>query len=395
MRRNILLIIPAVFIAFQISGQSIDYDRMNKDIAVSENVLSTLFNESGESRNVLVWSKNQIDGDYISDYGVIFNVNHGFFNRLAYGSNNLYVFPDSYRGRSGRDKLINQNSQNILDEKELDELKKEAKEAEEKQKKKFIEASKDFMADYAHLISQLKPNDNIMIRARSAYPGIRFAKTYTYSGTHNGDLALVDGNEDEKDTEITIEVKVSEIQALRKAQITRDQFLKKVKVTELERSYEKQSDLEMISSMFHRLYQRDLSDTYYTLSHINYSSVNGLGVTFEMKVYSSFGSERAFFMPSTGDKGLSLEERNKKVQDLLPEFEKGFKENMVNYGRSIKSLDANELLIFEVKLTQCKECPDFPKALKFSVKKSVLDDFNSGKISEAQAVQQVKLTREK
>ena len=120
-----------------------------------------------------------------------------------------------------------------------------------------------------------------------------------------------------------------------------------------------------------------------------------MGIVFTMRVYSSYESENFFYLPSTGDKGLNLEERNKKVQELLPKFEQSFKENMVNYGRSIKSLEANELLIFEVQLTQCKQCDDFPKAIKFSIKKSILDDFNNGKISESQAVGQVGVERER
>lgn len=387
-----------IVLAFQIQAQDIDSERMKRDLAVTENVLSTLLGETSDSKILVGFRNRKVSSDYIKDYGVIFTVNNGFGSGLYIAPNvkglhstGFHFTPDSdvvigKAPRARSDKKQDERAKAEEEEKSEEELQKEAK-------ADFIKASEDFLADYVHLISQLKTGDHIMIRMTSGWDsGLSWGRNYVIDVSPDD---LVDHYSEEMTSEeVMVEASVSDIEALRKGQLSRDAFLKTVKVTEVERSHEKKPDLEIISTMFSRLYQRDLSDTYYTLSNIRYSSVKGVGVVYRMRVYSSYESDNVFFIPSTGDKNLNLEERNKKVQELLPEFIQSFKENLINYGRSIKSLEANELLIFEVKLTKCKECTDFPKALKFSVKKSVLDDFNGGKISESQAIDQVNVEKE-
>ena len=96
-------------------------------------------------------------------------------------------------------------------------------------------------------------------------------------------------------------------------------------------------------------------------------------------------------MPAINKDGLTDEDRNEHVEKLYPLFVSSMKDNIIQYGRTIKSLDADELLILKIVLTKCDGC-SMPKKIQFSVKQSVLADFNSGKISLKDAIAKVKLS---
>ena len=76
---------------------------------------------------------------------------------------------------------------------------------------------------------------------------------------------------------------------------------------------------------------------------------------------------------------VDLETRNKKVTELYPKFEKELKDNILEYGRTLKNLTDNEVLVFQVTMTKCSEC-GIPSSLELSVKGSVLKDISSGKL---------------
>ena len=86
-----------------------------------------------------------------------------------------------------------------------------------------------------------------------------------------------------------------------------------------------------------------------------------------------------------GLSGLSSEERNKKVESMYPQFEKDLLENILEYGKTVRSLDNDETLMFKVKLTQCIGC-DMPKRIEISIKQSDLVAYNSGKLSKSNAL---------
>jgi hypothetical protein len=70
---------------------------------------------------------------------------------------------------------------------------------------------------------------------------------------------------------------------------------------------------------------------------------------------------------------------------MYPEFEKELKENVLEYGRTVRSIKDNEVLVFNVKITKCPNC-GIPSSLEVSVKGSVLKDYGSGKLDKNAAL---------
>jgi len=236
---------------------------------------------------------------------------------------------------------------------------------------KTIEACRDFLADYGDLIAQLSPDEKILITNRGDGERIWYG-------------AFVNAT---RPSYVSIEATKSDITQLKQGKITRDQFMKTVKVINSVMDDELQPDLELLTSIFNRLYRKDLSKTYFTEDNIYYEKLKDYGVIYYMQVYSSNQMEfnRRWSMPTQGLEGLTTEERDKKVKELYPQFEKDFKADILEYGRTVKSLSAEEMLVFNVRMTKCEGC-GLPSAIEFMIKADVLKDYASGKLTKEAAL---------
>jgi len=116
---------------------------------------------------------------------------------------------------------------------------------------KLLQAAKTFIADYGDLLTQLQPNEKITITNKGE--GRNFPMVWVGAG----------GFENRKQTIITVEGTKSDINQFRQGKITRDQLINKLHVMNNEVSDELQPDLELLSSIFNRLYSRDLSKTFF------------------------------------------------------------------------------------------------------------------------------------
>jgi len=371
--KHILTLIFISILAVTTIAQTIDDDRMHRDLEVAENALSTIITPRSDDFPRWRIGEKDIEAGYVKDYGVVFTVDSKGLKHLKL-----------YDKAKNKDK----NSEIVI----------ELKETAEKEKGIFIENCKTFLADYAGIIGQLNDNQRISIRrggSNSHIGNLNLEHVYFENADTKGNaktIWTVNSNSG-AGSELIIETSVGNINALRKGNINRDDFFKAVSVVENVMSHEKDADLETLSAMFQRLYKKDLSRTYYSERDPKYSKLSNFGVIIKMKFYSSYEDHNVYSMPTIKKKGLSLEERNALVMELLPQFESDFKDNLVNYGRTLKNLDSDEILMFEINMTTCKNCKDFPRHMKFSVKKSVLHKYNRGKLSLKQAVDMVTVDR--
>jgi hypothetical protein len=238
---------------------------------------------------------------------------------------------------------------------------------------KIIDASKSFMADYGDLITQLSPNEKIVITNRGEGDRIWYGAFVNASSP----------------SYISVEVSKADITQYRQGKMTHDQLFAKMKVINSVLEDELHPDLELLSSIISRLYRPDLSSTYFTQENIYYERLKDYGVIYYMQVYSStpgaYGNQT---MPTLRLDNVDPETRDKKVKELYPVFEKEIKENMLDYGRTLKSLADEELLMFNIKLTRCNEC-GIPSSLELSVKYGVLKDLNAGKLTKEAALTKI------
>ena len=381
-------------------------ERIQRDVEVAENVLSTLIRQQMERKSSF-WPV-EVKGSYTPGFGVTLRVP---IDNWPMG---FSVFTEDFKGPAiwtpapgeGADVIIH-NGQNATaigrqrEREELDNARKKVDKEKEKLKlkgnnvdrdsarsdyrEKILEASKTFLADYGDLIS-LPPNEKILITTKSEKRG-NYNYTYSFSGSPKSEIKMPGR------TVLSVEALKADITQYKQNKMTRDQLMAKFKVVNSELTDETQPDLELLSTILHRLYRSDLSKTYFMESSPYYERMKDFGVTYFMQVYSSnISNNNEFSMPTLDLDDLDQASRDKKVKELYPIFENDIKDSMLEYGRTINSLKEDELLIFDVTLTKCKGC-GIPSTIELSVKASVLKEFGSGKITKEAAIAKVNLKK--
>ena len=421
----------AAVVILAVSGamaqNKIDEQRMERDIEVSENVLGTIIKQQFEKR---AFFPMEIEGNYMQGYGVTFRIPYEvlgsswFFGQapeppgVAFmdGSSGSFSFSfdsDLDAPEAMQDlEIMEVDRAKAMENQEMAELAREeaersktrvvvkngstvtenvigppykkskSKNASGKYNKdsvrtaytnKIIEASKNFLADYGDLITQLPSDEKITITNRGEGERIWYGAFANFSSP----------------SYISVEALRGDIALYRQGKLTHDQLFSRIKVINSVMDDELQPDLELLSSIISRLYRPDLSTTYFTQENIYYERLKNFGVIYYMQVYSSTtGAYGNFIMPTLRLENVDAETRDKKVKELYPVFEKELKENILDYGRTLKSLGDEELLLFNIKLTRCSEC-GIPSSLELSVKYSVLKDLNVGKLTKEAALAKI------
>ena len=385
-RVMVLWMISAVAMTSLMAQNKIDDERMDRDIEIAENVLGTLIRQAFDRKRAIF--PFDVEGNYSAGYGVTFRVPSQMWGGLVYEPATVDV-----RGVDGENVTIFGFEQDDMDEidREMDRARSEvrgsAQKTEAKSKRprlssdslkkdfdqKLIEAAKNFIADYGDMVTQLSPDERIIVTNRSAGQRVWVG-------------SFVNGM---KQSYLSVETTKGELNQFKQGKISRDQFLAKLKVVNSEMDDELFPDRELLSSIFNRLYRPDLSKTFYANESVYYEGLKDFGVIYYMKVYSSNqDSDDRYSMPTIRLKDLDRETRDKKVVELYPQFEKSIKEDILEYGRTLKSLKSEESLVFNITLTKCTEC-GIPAFVEYAIKASVLNDYSSGKVSKESALTKI------
>jgi hypothetical protein len=381
-----LFIILLIACADFVQAQKIDLARMDRDIEVAENALQTLIKQQFVSQRMFF--PLEIEGSYQEGFGVTFRLPPDYTTPMAIsfsGDNDNIVILDGnaagggvwqYTGRERHDRARVEIQEDAI------RLKEKAKTANRRvnldsmrndYNLKVIEAAKNFILDYHELLSQLAPSERILITNQGDQPRMWVNRYFTSP----------------KRSHISVDALKADLLQYKQGKLTREQMLAKVSVVNTEAAEAPEPDLELLSSIFNRLYRSDLSKSYFTDNNIYYERLKNFGAVYYMKVYSSNQHDMfKYSMPTLKLDDLDQATRDRKVKELYPVFEKELKENMVEYGRTVKSLGDDELLVFNVKLTRCDGC-GIPYSLEASVKGSVLKEYASGKLSKDAAAGKV------
>lgn len=369
----LLTIVP-----FANAQQKIDEERMRRDIAVAENVLVTLIKQEMNQQDGFFGV--EVRGNYLPGYGVTFKLPNDnvapFFISIT-GNDNMPVINGgpgasySYSWSSDEDFDDERGDDRVmrLRDRGREKIRMDMDSVRDNYYVKLIDASKEFILDYGDFISQLAPNEKIVI---------------TNQAENNRNWYFNPG----KRTHVSVEASKSDITAFKQGKLSREQALGKIKVVKAESVDTKSPDMELMSSIFSRLYSPDLSKTFFTEENVYYEVLKDYGVVYYMQVFSSNQSgynESTVSMPTLGLDNVDMDTRDKKVIEIYPTFEQEMKDNILEYGRTIKSLKDNELVSFNITLTRCKGC-GIPSTLELSVKSSVLKDYGAGKIDKAAAL---------
>ncbi len=397
--RNVMMAVMALISFGAFAQNKIDEQRMQRDIEVAENILSTMIKQQFDKRSFF---PIEVTGNYRSGYGVTFtipNLQGGFWMQNfefpaealmdGQGGSFSYSFSDSAPEEI---KIIQRNQDGAVTQVDKrpkasviagssarapkarkGSLRSNSDSLRESSNEKTIKAIKEFIADYGDLIGQLAANERIIITNRGEGERVWFGQF----------------NNQSQPSFLSIEAIKSDVTQYKQGKITRDQLFGKLKIVNSKAETELQPDLELLASIFNRLYRSDLSKTFFTQENTYYERLKDYGVIYHMQVYSSNQRDDDFWaMPTVNLEEVDQATRDKKVKELYPLFAQSIKEDMLEYGRTLKSLKDEENLILTIKMTRCNGC-NIPSTLELSVKSSVLKEYSSGKISKEAALQKI------
>ncbi len=289
MKKVLMVLMMSVGTAV-LAQNKIDEVRMQRDIEVAENILGTLIKQQYGKRQFFPM---EVQGSYLPGYGVTFRVPSEMFSNMFYikGDEDAWntivpgpPMPGVTYSYSYSNSSDNENDEAVKAHDEAQKAKSEADRNYQTAKRtsprarasgkrktntdsarvsyheKLLEASKNFIADYGDLLTQLQPNEKIVITNKGE--GNMFPKIWMGGGY----------DRPQKQNLINVEGTKSEVNQFRQGKITRDQLLAKLRVVNSEISDELQPDLELLSSILNRLYSRDLSRTF-SLTTISIMSV--------------------------------------------------------------------------------------------------------------------------
>jgi hypothetical protein len=365
--------------SYDLFSQKVDEERMKRDIEVAENVLATLIKQEVNQQRTFFGL--DVNGSYQPGYGVTFRLPGESLMPFVYfrgedhmrdvapvisnGNGNDYNYSFRINEPPGADVRVEDEAHKLADK--VSSKKRLATDSlRAAYNNKVIKAAKDFILDYGDFISQLGPTEKIIITNQ----GDRHQFYFTTG----------------KRTRISVEGTKADIAAVKEGKLSREQALKKLTVVNTESVEVTEPDIEMLSSIFSRLYRYDLSKTYFTDGNVYYERLKDYGTIFYMQMVSSVQrGEDSFSIPTAGLDNLDQKARDKKVSELYPIFERDLKENILEYGRTLKSLKDDELLVFNIALTKCAQC-GIPSTLELSIKSSVLKEYSAAKIDKSTAL---------
>jgi len=227
------------------------------------------------------------------------------------------------------------------------------------------------------MINQLKPTDRIMVSTKKS--------DYVYVTG-----AKVNSNSTIGTAGMTTEMLKKDHMDYLSGKITRDDLKAMIKVKKNGES-NRSKDLDLFASMLSTVYDDEYTDSYFISWKPEYQRLEGVGAIYSFKVYSSYDEDGWYRMPGIDKHGLNSQQRNEEVEKLYPVFIESMKANIVQYGRTIASLEPNEMVLLKVTLTKCDDC-SIPKKIQFGVKQSVLKSFRAGEIGEKEAISKVTVT---
>ena len=427
-RLTTFLLIVALVFRGAVSLAQIDDAKMDRDLRVASGVLASLMNNDNDH----MFRGGEPEANYVDGFGVIFSIEDNMVFKYNYKvqyevareaqKEAQYAVREVERAQREveraqrdveremrevereKDKAKNKDKDededdndyvvvapmsplppmpdiemNIgIDEEEMEALKEKAEAANEEFAKNLREAFEIFLVDYSQLIGQLKSTDKILLTTKS-------------NSSYNFVFAMEDGDygKNVEKSRLSAQLLVSDHKDFQAGKLSREKLVDKIKFIE-NAEMERKADLDLFGNMLKTSYNAKYTETYFLSSIPKYELLSGLGVVYSIKVYSSYSEDDLYRMPGNKKVGLTKEDRDKAVELMYPQFVDSFKENMIRYGSTIKSLKADEKLIVKAKMTKCETCT-FPSTIEFMVPVSVLAQFTKGSITLAQAKEKVNL----
>lgn len=379
----ILLLAPALM-----AQNSIDMNRMQRDIKIMESILQELFKtqweEQGSKVNVVAsgnfFSRGKdIRGTYLPDYGVIFTIPGENPRFVAYSSKEnggSYSYSFRYSDSEATDSEVNQEN--------------------------VTQRIKEFLKDYGSTIGQLSGDDRIMIIYNSP--------------DRNPGFGFFVGNDAERVKSdlptISVVASKNDLQAFRSGNIDEAEINSRITTSTANEDDKGRLDLKVMGNIFETALKEQEEKAFRIRGSVNHLYLNNFGALFFFDVrYASSSGTFAISIPEISGLDFSddekrarievenvlqerLNESTKKQKETAEEIKQSFekfitnlKEYLVDYGRTLSSVSSGQNILLSA--TVVSHFDEIPERVDLQVEKSVLESADRGNISREEAMSRI------
>lgn len=399
-----------IFFQTMLPAQELDTQRLERDIDIAQSILAKLFgSEESEymhihhlrnSRFIASSPKESGIGYYVKGQGVVLQVNTPTKNWAI--------------GKIGRDSYVINDQENDLD------VETTAPEVTPKLDKETIKKLMgEFFYKYADLIGQLKPEDKIILVYDES---IDDPVTYTFPK----------GKENTAQIKIIGEIDRQSIADLKSGKLSEPDFVKKIVFHEAQIEKKNAFEFDIFSGILKTLFREGSSENVRCDEDVDFNYIDGFGVNYYLSLRTRQDSEFHDFLGDgynvylrgrtlrilNEDKNVSMsvssnkkreledfkasldslqEVESKKIQMALDEIEPKLQEYIIEYGRTLKTLKPDEVLVINVRINPWvhpfAQEEEKEILMRLSVKKPVLTAYDNREISLEEAKTKVEITR--
>ncbi|NBB77053.1 MAG: hypothetical protein GVY02_06705 [Bacteroidetes bacterium] len=373
-----------------IAQNSIDANRMNRDISIMENILQEMFKTRWESSGSSVhiapsgafgFRGKAIRGTYLPDYGVIFTVPGQSPGFMIWGNRedgNSFSYSFHYSDDESSQKEVNEES--------------------------ITRRIKEFLREYGSTIGQLENGDRIMVIYNTRQP--------------RREMAFFEaGGEDQKKVSvptISVVAEISDLKAYRSGSIDESELDDRLSVSTVSADSRDQLDLKVMANIFETALNEKEEKGFRTRGSINYLNLDNFGALFFFDArFTSASGSLLFDFPGIASFSLGegeeeerarvevqsvirerMKEAKQKQQETAEEIRASYdtfiadvKEYLVDYGRTLGSVSSNQHIM--VSITLSSSIDDIPERVDLQVRKSVLEAMDKEDMSRGNAMEEV------
>ncbi len=414
MKRLYCFFVCALLLAGWLGGTAygqnaqVDKDRMERDIDIMEKVLNELFKNAAGNRSQKFYlsSNRTAQGTYVPGYGVLF-IAPAYSG--SFGVKNTYNYNYVYSaGGTNRAVVVGDNDTRVvvLNDGEKDKAEKSKGEKVKGEKAKgepetadrnrrlkntqdsILQAHtnlvttnlREFLANYADAIGQLAPNDRVMI-------------IYNENARNSDHYVSVSGCEtcETRSTpRISAEVKREDLTAFRSGKMNRKELDSRIRVNVDNPGKENYAEYKVFAGILESLYPVS-REVPYRVRNIGYHVLPSFGVIYLVDMGLRNETPHAVTLRD-GEVRRTKTERDSAQARMRTEaygqFRNDIREAVLDYGRTLRNLSSDQVILLSVALPTCEGCNVPPRA-NVSVKKSVLEAYEQNKMNRQQALEAI------
>ncbi|MBO3700634.1 hypothetical protein [Roseivirga sp. E12] len=351
--------------------------KMERDIIILQNVLNDLFNEG----NRFYSSSRGAKGIYVPGKGVIFNM--GSSSRSSYD----VIFAEQ---------VAIQN----VEREEKTEQTTEEKNKEREDKIKSV--SKDFLVNYGSILSDLKPGEKVMLNVN--YSALREPTKSSQNGLtiQGGANVIYRGGSRTEKKRLVSSIDFSTITSYLNGKTSLQSASSAVSQNIIESTTSTVPDAKIMAGILDDLFQSNFDGIYRRSGKTNWTYFEGFGLMFDLNLTGARSGVRFLSAdavtvtgrraPENDNTNKKLEEDNKKIEESFDDLIELVKESLVTYGRTLRSVKSDEVVILNLNFGSSFRKTKLPRALRLQVTKSQIEAYSKGQKSIEQLKKEIDIT---